>query len=210
MSEPVSVLQTQLVHNIHRRGTTMLVEAAANPAVPAEALATLREFLVSNLHHHHELEDHDLWPLINAADPDAALGMTELTGEHNILDEALETLLHAEIADRESFTGAAEVVRDVVHRHLVDEEPVLFPALRDKLPAQAWDGFARHVAATSPTGNRHLLIGFIELVGTREQVELMLSALPATVLSALRDEAKVTFEALAVSELRPSGGAAAG
>ena len=208
MSEPVSVLQTQLVHNIHRRGTTMLVEAAANLAVPAEAIATLREFLVSNLHHHHETEDNELWPLINAADPDAAHGMTELTGEHNILDEALETLLRAEIADREFFTGAAEVVRDVVHRHLVDEEPVLFPALR-KLPAEAWDAFARHVTATAPQENRHLMIGFVELAGTPEQVALMLNALPATVLAALREDAAAAFEELDVSELRPSGGAAA-
>ncbi|NMO55653.1 hemerythrin domain-containing protein [Actinoplanes sp. TBRC 11911] len=196
MSEPLSVLQTQLVHNVHRRATTMLVEAAADPAVPVGALATLREFLVSNLHHHHETEDNDLWPLIKEADPEAALRMTELTGEHNILDEALETLLRADLNDREFFTGAAEAVRDVVHRHLVDEEPVLLPALRDHLSPEAWNGFAAHVAATAPTAHRHLMIGFMDLAGTGEQIEVMLGALPLPLLARLRDEAKEAFASL--------------
>jgi hemerythrin-like domain-containing protein len=196
MSEPLSVLQTQLVHNIHRRATTTLVESAANPAVPVEALATLREFLVSNLHHHHETEDYDLWPLIKVADPAAALRMTELTGEHNILDEALETLMRADLKDREFFTGAAQVVRDVVHRHLADEEPILLPALRDRLTAEAWAGFAQHVTSTAPTENRHLMIGFADLAGTGEQIQVMLGALPFAVLATLRDQAKAAFTAL--------------
>jgi hypothetical protein len=173
-----------------------LAESAANPAVPAAAIASLREFLIPNLHHHHQSEDEELWPIINAVAPDAAVAMAELSGEHNILDEALDTLEAADIADREAFTGAAVLVRNVVHRHLQDEEPILFPALRNHVTAQAWDGFARHVTETSPTVGAYFMIGFIDQVGTDEQVRLMLGDIPGPTLTTLRDAAEVAFTAL--------------
>lgn len=65
--ESVAVIETRLVHQVHRVATTLLAEAAVRPSVPLGALAQLRDFLVVNLRHHHETEDDDLWPRIVAA-----------------------------------------------------------------------------------------------------------------------------------------------
>jgi hypothetical protein len=189
MNEPVSVVQTRLVHNLHRAATTLLADAAGDFVVPVAAISGLREFLVPNLHHHHQTEDSQLWPMINAADPVAAVAMAQLSGEHNILDEALRSLDTANPADRATFASAAGVVRDVVHRHLKDEEPVLFPALRDHITEEQWNSFARHVAATAPKVHPHLLVGFIDLIGTDDEIELVLGAFPEPVLASLRDQA---------------------
>ncbi|MGJ6967712.1 hypothetical protein ACSDR0_37950 [Streptosporangium sp. G11] len=56
----------------------MLAEAAVRPSVPLGALAELREFLVANLHHHHESEDEQLWPLLAAVARQAAAGLADL------------------------------------------------------------------------------------------------------------------------------------
>ncbi|MEV1247783.1 hemerythrin domain-containing protein [Nonomuraea sp. NPDC050022] len=66
-TEAVAVTETRLIHEFHRRATTLLSEAALRPSVPLAALAELREFLVKNLRHHHETEDHQLWPMIEPA-----------------------------------------------------------------------------------------------------------------------------------------------
>jgi hemerythrin-like domain-containing protein len=198
-SLPASVIETRVAHNVHRRATTLLAEAAARPSVPAAAVAGLRDFLVPNIRHHHESEDDRLWPMIDAAAPDVALAMAELSGEHNLLDVVLDTLEASDIteeADRETYAHAAASLRDLIHRHLDDEEPVLFPALRDHISDEAWDGFARHVKETSPTVNLHFLIGFIDLVAPPEEVELMLEGLPAPAVEALRAQAQAAFTVL--------------
>lgn len=196
MPEALSVIQTSLVHNIHRRATTMLAEAAANPAVPAGAIASLREFLVLNLEHHHTTEDDDLWPMINAADPGAAIAMSSLSGEHHILDEALKTILAVDLRDRREFVGAAALVRNIVHRHLGDEEPILFPTLREHITAEAWAGFARYVTQTAPSAERHLMIGFTDLVGTDEQIRAVLGGVPPAALAEMRQRSQAEFELL--------------
>ncbi|MCD0485007.1 hemerythrin domain-containing protein [Streptacidiphilus sp. ASG 303] len=194
--EPMSVLETRLAHGVHRAATTLLAEAAADPSVPLNALAQLRDFLVANLHHHHETEDHDLWPQIIAAVPAVADSMNELTGEHEQLDGALDRLsavaLDGGTADGAATAGsaaevraeledAAAVVRDIIHSHLSHEEPILLPALREHISPAQWNDFSQKVIATSPTVAGHLMVGFLDQVGTPEEVGLMLSALPAPV-----------------------------
>jgi hemerythrin-like domain-containing protein len=202
LHEPASVIETRLTHDMHRRATSLLAEAAGRPSADRVALAELRDFLVATLRHHHESEDGDLWPLITATAPGVTDHLGDLSTEHHQLDAALDALAAVPVSgesDRAALEKAAIAVRDLVHRHLEHEEPVLFPALRDHVTAEVWAEFSRKVIATSPPTGAHLMIGFFDQVGSREEVDLILSGLPAPAqefVPVMRTQAKATLDAL--------------
>jgi hemerythrin-like domain-containing protein len=180
-AEPMSVMETRLAHDVHRAATSLLAEAATLSGAPLATLAELRDFLVANLHHHHESEDNELWPLLAAADPDAAARLGELTGEHERLEAALDTLAGLPVqdeADRARLAEAAATVRDILRVHLEHEEPLLFPALRAHMPADTWTEFSRKVIATGPLVGAHLMVGFLDQVGNAEDVEKVFANMP--------------------------------
>jgi hemerythrin-like domain-containing protein len=201
-TEPVAVTETRLSHDMHREATSLLVEAAGRPSVPSAALAELRDFLVANLHHHHESEDGLLWPLITAVAPEVADSLSALSTEHDQLDAALDALGNVPIddgSDRAALTEAATAVRDLIRHHLEQEEPLLFPALRIHLSPEAWDDFSQKVIATSPPQGAHLLIGFFDEVGTPEEVQLVLDRLPEPVqplVPEMRRQARAALDVL--------------
>ncbi|WP_189697786.1 hemerythrin domain-containing protein [Streptomyces chromofuscus] len=204
LTEPPAVIETRLAHAVHRVGTTLLAEAAIHRSVPLDTLASLRDFLVANLRHHHETEDHDLWPRIVVSAPEVKQALDSLSGEHERLDVALDRLAAVSIRDdeedvRAELRDAAAEVRDTVLEHLAHEEPVLFPALRDHISAAEWTEFARGVIATTPPVAGHLMVGFLDEVGTPAEVELVLAGLPEPVhalLPAMRAQAAVDLRVL--------------
>ncbi|MEU3616424.1 hypothetical protein ABZ725_29550 [Streptomyces sp. NPDC006872] len=60
--EGAAVVETRLLHKMHRAATSLLTEAAQSSAAPAAALEELRDFLVAAPRHWHESEDDVLWP----------------------------------------------------------------------------------------------------------------------------------------------------
>lgn len=201
-NEPVAVIETRLAHDTHRAASALLADAAKRPSVPSAALTELRDFLVANLHHHHESEDRELWPLVVAASSERAEGLAALSTEHEELDAALDALGSMPVEDgagRDALAKAAIAVRDIVARHLAHEEPLLFPALRELSP-ETWDAFSEQVIATTPPVGAHLMVGFLDQVGTAEEVEILLSRLPEPLqqfVPQMRLQAKETFAALA-------------
>jgi hemerythrin-like domain-containing protein len=173
---PDAIAETQLVHDAHRRATTVLVDAGRRDDVPLEAVVALRDFLVPTLHHHHRSEDEALWPLIVGAAPELRAAFRGLSAQHATLDTALERLAAAE--DRHDLVVLAGEVHGLLHRHLDDEEPILFPALRTHVSADEWNAFSQHVIATAPVEGTHLLLGLFDLVGDAEAVDGVLSAMP--------------------------------
>ncbi|MGI5285446.1 hemerythrin domain-containing protein [Nonomuraea polychroma] len=205
-TEAVAVTEVRLIHAFHRRATTLLSEAAVRPSVPLAVLAELRECLVKNLRHHHETEDHQLWPMIAAVAPDVAARFAVLSEEHDELDAALDTLEDAPIredGDRAGLQRAAEAVRALVHLHLEHEEPLLFPALREHVSPEEWTAFSREVIASSPPEAAHLVVGFLDQVGTPEEVALVLSGLPEPAqqfIPAMREQARAALTILSGAE----------
>jgi hemerythrin-like domain-containing protein len=196
-----AVVETRLMHDLHRKASTVLAEAAAQPAASAAALAELRDFLVVHLDSHHKCEDTILWPMIEDRAPGAAEPLARLSGEHDQLDAVLEALAAAPTDEpgRTALVDAAVALRDLVHTHLEHEEPILFPALREHISEEAWADFARQVVEKTPHVGTHLLVGFLEQVGTPEEAEIILGDLPVPVRVALREQAQETFGRLTVA-----------
>jgi hemerythrin-like domain-containing protein len=196
-----AVVETRLVHALHRKASALLAEAAARPAASPAALAEVRDFLVAHLDTHHTCEDNILWPMIEDRAPEAAEPLARLSGEHDQLDAALDALAAAPTDEpgRTALVDAAVAVRDLVHTHLEHEEPILFPALREHISEEAWADFARQVIATTPDVGTHLLVGFLEQLGTQEEVESILRDMPAPVRAALREQAQETLGRLAAA-----------
>ncbi|MGH3169124.1 MAG: hemerythrin domain-containing protein, partial [Trebonia sp.] len=192
------VIDTRLIHDVHRTASTLLAEAASGPGASAAALAEVRDFLVNQLRYHHQAEDDLLWPMITAQAPELAGPFARLSGEHDKLEATLDALAAAPVGEpeRTALADAAIAVWDLVHVHLGHEEPVLLPALRDHVSEQAWKEFAQHVRATAPDVGTHLLVGFLEEVGAPEEVAIILARMPAPARAALREQAQDTFARL--------------
>lgn len=176
-SDTKAVVETQLVHDVHRAATSMLVDVMDTDDV--EARRRLVDFVVSVLRHHHQSEDDVLWPTVRAAAPELTESLAELTREHHVLDASLDALARSasEGGDQGLLTNAV-LVRDMVHEHLAREEPILFPALHTRVSPEAWDAFSRHAVATSPPEAGPLLMAFFARVGPPEAVEVVLAGLP--------------------------------
>ncbi|MGW7255871.1 hemerythrin domain-containing protein [Streptomyces sp. NPDC054834] len=204
--EGAAVVETRLLHKMHRAATSLLVEAAQRDIAPSAALEELRDFLVAALRHHHESEDDVLWPQLTAADPECAAGLAELAAEHHALDAALDALAVAPVQDgddRAALITAAVAVRDLVHTHLDHEEPVLFPALTAHMSDEAWSQFSRAVIASAPPVGAHLNIGFFEQVGTPAELAVVTANLPQAALHlvpAMREQAHATLSSLKAAE----------
>jgi iron-sulfur cluster repair protein YtfE (RIC family) len=165
-------------------------------------MTELRDFVIGALDHHHVSEDDLLWPMIIASAPELTDTLADLSAEHEQLESALETLEAVPIegdADRTALRDAAASVRDLVHRHLEREEPLLLPALRAHVSEEAWASFSRQVIATAPPESAALMVGFLDQVGTSDEVELVLANLPEPareMLPAVREHAHATLDAL--------------
>jgi hemerythrin-like domain-containing protein len=198
MLDPTSIVETRVVHNMHRMATTLLADASVRPQADPAALEELKIFLVKQLRHHHETEDHNLWPLIEKAAPGASAPLARLSDEHHALDQALDDL-EAAAAGSPELASAAETVRRTVHEHLEHEEPILFPALREHVTEQEWKDFSAFVMATTPPAGAHLAVGFFGRVASPDEIQVLFAGLPQPVQEAgpaLAKQAEETITAL--------------
>lgn len=177
------MLETRLVHDVHRTATELLGAAAAQPAVSRSAVSDLRDFVVAVLRHHHESEDRDLWPIIRGAAPGLEPALAELTAEHERVEAALTTLEGVTFDDdppRSVIAASAALdVRDLIREHLDHEEPVLFPALRRHVTIDRWDQFSRRTIDSAPQQWTHLLVALFDRVGSAAAVDVVLGNVPA-------------------------------
>jgi hemerythrin-like domain-containing protein len=209
--DPAAIRETRVVHEVHRRATSLLADVTGRPAAPPEA-AELRDFVVATLRHHHHCEDADLWPLLQSTAPLLTEALGALSVEHARLDEQLDQLQGVSIgdgADPARARARAVAVRDLVHGHLAGEEPVLFPALWRYVSAPVWDGFSVRAVASTPPESTPLLVAFLHEVGAPEDLASIFRHLPPPareLLPAKREEGRTILAAL---RRQPAGATAA-
>lgn len=106
----------------------------------------LQQFL-SELHHHHMIEDHHYFPVFMAAEKRLAGGFELLEGDHELIHHRIETTVDKanvlfqvlESGDRDKIMRAANDYADTsgtlvsgLMRHLDDEEDLIVPLVLDR------------------------------------------------------------------------------
>ena len=143
----------RMLHDAFRRDAARLEHAAERYGTQDEeahdALLLGWHGFSSSLHHHHTIEDHQIWPVIRAklADrPDDLAVLDAMEDEHSRIDPAIEAIEQA-FDDRDARVDeVAERIDTLVgllRQHLDHEERDAFPLIRSLISHQEWDGLNR-------------------------------------------------------------------
>lgn len=148
----VNLLGFRITHRAMRADTrrlaTALNELAADdrPADPArlDAIAKFATSLCAGIHHHHTVEDLELWPVIVRA-AGAEVDLSDLTDDHDALDPILDEITAAAgrlRADRAAVPAMAEAMgrlADLLDEHIEEEERRLFPIILKYVSEADWN-----------------------------------------------------------------------
>jgi hypothetical protein len=106
----------------------------------------LQQFL-SELHHHHMIEDHHYFPVFMAAEKRLVSGFELLEGDHELIHHRIETAvksankLFGQMGTRDrdairraadNFAGVSDTLISGLMRHLDDEEDLIVPLILDR------------------------------------------------------------------------------
>jgi hemerythrin-like domain-containing protein len=137
-----------VVHTILRRMLDKLIAATErlDPAEAASVIPSRWALYVRGLHHHHEGEDNDFFPVIVRDAPSTEVLVTQLSSEHQELvtlldaaDAAVAALEQQPSADnRQAARDAMAAVRDQLFPHLDKEEAQLLPVAADSVDPAEW------------------------------------------------------------------------
>jgi hypothetical protein len=126
--------------------TAELREGRLPPEAFREWLAPRLQTLLSHLHGHHQIEDHQFFPLFSAAEPRLVRGFEVLESDHGRIHESIvgvvdaaRTLLRAAPADRDllrrsgdAYAASGATLFRRLDRHLGDEEDLIIPLILDR------------------------------------------------------------------------------
>jgi hemerythrin-like domain-containing protein len=161
-----NVLGFRLAHRAMRGDVRRLADLADRigaGVVPydtgrAQALARYLYGVCTGIHHHHDVEDRALWPVLERA-AGAEIDLTELSDDHSALDPLLDqaraavAALAAAPADRAPAQRLACVLaslRDLLDEHIDDEEETIFPIIERYVSVADWQ---KVEAAARKAGN---------------------------------------------------------
>jgi iron-sulfur cluster repair protein YtfE (RIC family) len=145
-STTVDLTVMTTIHDAFRRDLDELIRAAATlPDDPAahERVRIGWAILADQLHHHHTVEDEQLWPLVRRCwdrSPTALDVLDAMEREHESVDPALAAVGSAisagghpgEVLDR---------LRSTVGEHLAHEEREAMPLISAVVSPRQWDAF---------------------------------------------------------------------
>jgi hemerythrin-like domain-containing protein len=149
-----------LIHEAFRRDLGRLSAALRKPPVDAARARQLRahwDFMAEQLHHHHQVEDDALWPLVRpklaGRDEDLAV-LDEMVAQHLALSPTTEAVETGFVALSENPTdGAAAALADRIDAlavalgaHLDAEETRCFPVVDAALSLEEFESFGKATA----------------------------------------------------------------
>jgi iron-sulfur cluster repair protein YtfE (RIC family) len=149
-----------LIHEAFRRDIGRLMEAVRAPGVEAPRARQLGElwaYVNGQLHHHHQVEDASLWPLVRpklAGREDQLAVLDEMEAQHHTLEPlclAVDEGFAAYSREPDDASG-----RDLADRmgavttplaaHLEDEETRCFPVIDEALSIEEFERFGKATA----------------------------------------------------------------
>lgn len=149
-----------MIHEAFRRDIGRLSSALRSSTVDAARVRQLRahwDFVNEQLHHHHQVEDDSLWPLVRpklAGSQDELAILDDMESQHITLQPLCEGIGHGFTSlesspDRQSAGDLAERLDAVGTRlaqHLDDEETRCFPVIEHAMTEQEFESFGKATA----------------------------------------------------------------
>jgi hemerythrin-like domain-containing protein len=145
-SHTVDLTVMHALHDAFRRDLALLTRAAAGMGEDPDAEERIRlcwTILADQLHHHHTVEDTELWPLVRSSwgrSPDALAVLDAMEDEHELVDPALAAVADA-VRDQRSPAEALDRLNTVVSQHLDHEEADAMPLIQAVVSPRDWDSF---------------------------------------------------------------------
>jgi hemerythrin-like domain-containing protein len=149
-----------LIHQAFRRDLGRLSSALKAPGVDqhrAQQLGAHWQFINQQLHHHHEVEDASLWPLVRPklAGRDEDLGvLAQMEAQHLVLVPHCQAIGEgfAALAQQPSEEKGVELAGHIdelgteLGSHLEDEEQRCFPVIDQALSVEEFQSFGKATA----------------------------------------------------------------
>jgi len=149
-----------LIHESFRRDLGRLHNAVSAPGIDQTRAARLQAhwtFVDEQLHHHHQVEDASLWPLVRpklAGQDDKLEILDQMEAQHHALEPKCQaigegfTTLVAEPSAAHGADLAARILAasDALDSHLSDEEEHCFPVLDAALSEDEFASFGKATA----------------------------------------------------------------
>jgi iron-sulfur cluster repair protein YtfE (RIC family) len=139
----------------------------ADDVVKARQRAAL---LATVLHHHHQAEDTVLFPALVARHPGLVVTTDELEAQHTELDAVL-----AGLPDDLATAGR---VRDLLDRHLHQEEQLVLPTWLSSFTAAEHERFTSELRRATPLRDAGLMISWLLDTAPGDAVDLARTQVP--------------------------------
>ena len=189
----VNTLDMLLVHRVFRRefhDVAALIDGVpVGDVVRAQVVGDHLAFMLSALHHHHEAEDDQVWPKLQARAPSNEADIQRMVDEHAAIAAAVhrvETLLAAwtKSGHRESgqqLVAAVAELSALVDEHLDDEERNALPIIEKHLRDDEWQAAIKQGASFLSARNLRLGIvlgGMVLCAASDDERRVFLSNVP--------------------------------
>lgn len=175
MTTPMADTREYLVvHQCLRVTLDRFVDSTArlSPAKLAEVLGSRWALFSRALHHHHEVEDVDFFPLVKQTKADAASLIDRLASEHvELIDrlEAVDAAVAALEANPDESTkkqvhDRIKTVRDELVPHLDVEDEQLLPVAAAAIDADVWKKLGEKALRSVPKKDLPIVAGVMDEV----------------------------------------------
>lgn len=191
-TEPADTQMMGIIHHALRRDLRRTRAALSQLPYPCsdqrKAIADHVTWMMRYLHHHHEGEDHGLWPLLRRKAPEAGPLLDTMENDHAALAEAMAVVNAA--AAKYGFNGSDQArlgllaalgyLEQVLLPHLEREEQDAMPVAAVALTAPEWtawiQGFIRHKSFAELGEEGHWLLDGLDASRCR----VVVSQVPAS------------------------------
>ncbi len=179
-----------VVHKLFRRefvqGPSWVRRVAVGDIAQAQIVNDHMRRIFGVLHHHHESEDLNLWPMLRERAVDEQQLLDTMESQHRAIDPALadaEKLGAAWAASgdaeaREAFAQAIEDFAAPLIAHLDQEESEILPLAQQHLTEEEWGLLAKHVMLTTPKADLIKGLGGIMEDASPEERVMMFTSIP--------------------------------